>query len=408
MFQPSSEYTPQERRAGIDPEIFPVSHSSVEKWRECPKQYYYDKVARLGRVSGSAADKGTEIHDELQSLAQSREFKQSTLVQLGDEQDYERLRSNALRIFAALPDFGFDASSVQAESTKHFYLRLSDGRHAEVEIRVDLSDVDATEGILKILDYKTGRWVVTDLDVEDEDADSPKVKDANQLKLYGWGMARILAEEEIFVFLVECYQAQVRSGDILGIAFTLEDLEKFGKSWLRTVEAMAADKEFVAKPGKQCFLCPYSHQCEVGAKYIGPGVVMNGTDGKIEWTVRVTNDDEYRAAIGAASQLSAVVEKVREAARNYSKDHPPVQIGSARHGWIFKQKERIKDVASAIDIAKAHGLPLEKLFNFNHKTGGTYIGERGRLRDDDLRNLVEIITDNEWDYEPMKGKKRIQ
>ena len=194
-----------------------ISPSRLERWAQCPRQYYFEQLLRLGEIERpeeileiSALDKGNLIHQILEDFIEgslpdgehalsgpdqrwSEADRQRLLdfaeVRFREYEDLgrtgrpilwairreetlndletflrkdEELRSTHQRVPLAvelpfgLPRRGADPANEQAEAAKAAEVELSDGRHVRLRGLIDRVD-RRSDGVPVVIDYKTGR-----------------------------------------------------------------------------------------------------------------------------------------------------------------------------------------------------------------------------------------------------------
>jgi len=244
------------------------SHSSLSAYETCPKKYQFRYVLKVPVESeGIEAFVGKRVHEVLERLYQfaargmvpslarvlarfranwSEQFDAARLrivrSELGPE-DYlrtgERCLENGYRRL-----YPFDDETVGLEREVAFPLD-AEGRYPVRGVIDRL--VRARDGVLEIHDYKTGRRVPSQ---EELDRD-------RQLALYEIGVRAALREEgEVRLVWHYLLQNVVRKSQR-----TAEQLEALREETRSAIDRIRAETTWAARPGKLCSWCEYRALC---------------------------------------------------------------------------------------------------------------------------------------------------
>jgi putative RecB family exonuclease len=244
------------------------SHSSLSSYETCPKKYELRYVQRVPvETEGIESFVGKRVHEVLERLYQfsARGLVPSLervlarfranweegydptrvrIVREGDEMaDYlrvgERCLENAYRRL-----YPFDDETLGLEHPVEFQLD-PDGHYAMRGV-IDRV-VRARDGALEIHDYKTGRWLPKQADLDRD----------RQLALYEIGARRAFGETgEVRLVWHFLRQNQVRSS-----RRTPEQLDAAGGAARATIDRIRAERAWEPRPGPLCAWCEYRPLC---------------------------------------------------------------------------------------------------------------------------------------------------
>lgn len=283
------------RRLQCTPVQRVFSHSSLASYESCPKKYELRYVLRVPvETEGIEAFVGKRVHEVLERLYR---FAGRGLVP-SLERVLERFRAN----FAASYDparvrivrEGEEAADhlrVGERCLENAYRRLypfdDETLGLEHPVRFDLDAggeysfrgvidrvVRARDGALEIHDYKTGRWVPKQADLDRD----------RQLGLYEIGARRAFGESgEVRLVWHFLRQNRVRTS-----SRTPEQLEATAGAARATIDRIRAERAFEPRPGTLCAWCEYRAVCpafagvadaasEAAADATPPGAVAEAT-----------------------------------------------------------------------------------------------------------------------------------
>jgi RecB family exonuclease len=246
------------------------SHSRLGVYETCPRQYRFQYVDRVPvpEVRTVAMFLGSLVHAALEDLYD--QVRRRTRPELETVlEGYRRRWSQAWRSDIALGPEGLSADDHRRhgeELLAAYYRRhhpfdrdrtvsverlvmfpLSEGRRIWLQGFVDRISV-TPEGLWQIHDYKTGRRLPTQEDVDHD----------RQLALYQIGVQRDFPHEARRVELVWHYLAH----DVeLRSRREPEALRSLAGATLALIEAIEADTAFAAVTGPHCHRCAYRSIC---------------------------------------------------------------------------------------------------------------------------------------------------
>ena len=244
------------------------SHSSLSSFETCPKKYQLRYVLKVpADTEGIEAFVGKRVHEVLERLYQfaARGMVPSLARVIARfranwEEQYDAERMRIVRNELAPEDYQragerclenayrrlypFDDETIGLEHAVQFPLD-DDGRYAVRGVIDRL--VRARDGVLEIHDYKTGRRLPSQ-DELDRD---------RQLALYEIGVRAALREEGE-VRLVWHYLLQ----NVVRVSTrTPEQLAALREVTCRTIDRIRAEEAWDARPGKLCPWCEYRSIC---------------------------------------------------------------------------------------------------------------------------------------------------
>lgn len=244
------------------------SHSSLSSFETCPKKYELRYIQRVPvETEGIESFVGKRVHEVLERLYEfagrglvpslervlgrfranweaGYDATRVRIVREGDEMaDYvrvgERCLENAYRRL-----YPFDDETLGLEHPIEFLLD-ADGQYAMRGV-IDRV-VRARDGALEIHDYKTGRWLPKQADLDRD----------RQLALYEIGARRAFGETgEVRLVWHFLRQGQVRSS-----RRTPEQLAAAGEAARGTIDRIRAEKAWEPRPGSLCPWCEYRPLC---------------------------------------------------------------------------------------------------------------------------------------------------
>jgi DNA helicase II / ATP-dependent DNA helicase PcrA len=150
-----------------------LSVTAINNFLECPRRYFYSNLIRLPEAYTRAASFGTAIHKALKDfnevINQGSEvsgkillemYKKALLAQKESlsESDYEELEKKGKKVLEGYFEthkVGFVAGSKNEVSLKTSI--VVDGIPEEVRLRGILDKIEACEGGVRVVDYKTGK-----------------------------------------------------------------------------------------------------------------------------------------------------------------------------------------------------------------------------------------------------------
>ena len=244
-----------------------LSPSSIDCWRLCPRRFYYQEIERLPFEESYSYQQllGLVVHGALESLMRLdpsvRAEQVSAHVERGARRQAVRVPTTAHDVQGAqemlqeearalvepyvIAD-GADVRPLKLE--QRFQLRLKGG--TVIKTRVDRIDKTAS-GLLRIVDYKTGRHQIDERDLARESA--PVVQ------LLAVGRASETPIERIT-------WTYLRSGESISWWPEEDDVEEAAEWIVKLLRDIHRDREFVPNPGVQCSSCSFTEICPATAR----------------------------------------------------------------------------------------------------------------------------------------------
>lgn len=216
------------------------SHSGLKTYEKCPQWAGYRYIQKLPEKKGPAAQRGTDVHDQLETAIKER-------------------RKLPVEAKAFAPEFKrmqelFDRGRVKLELERAFDRNWKPvswkegwGR-AKYDARVLLS-----KELLLLVDYKTGR------------KDGNEVDHSEQGQIYM--LSEFMIEPEINEIVVEFWYLDVN--DLTRMRYTREQGVRYFKSINTRAVKMTSDTALEATPSRwACKWCPYRQDrggpCKIG------------------------------------------------------------------------------------------------------------------------------------------------
>jgi hypothetical protein len=245
-------------RSGFYPdEWFPISHSQIERYELCPRWYEFENIKRLGRESGHAASIGTELHDIQRELAElglegTRTYL-SAMVPLTRSKDFKLLRDALEQVYIKREYL------YSTEATYHWEWeaqRDRDGKLLKVqfEARPDFIFIDPIEGQLEIVDGKSSKDVLPEIDDDPQGLSySVVVTNLPEFDLFA-------SQDILFT------QIQWAKGRTVSTIFSVDKIVEWGEFLKNKTKAILNDEEFKPQTGVHCQWCPFILKCDAGQK----------------------------------------------------------------------------------------------------------------------------------------------
>lgn len=243
-----------------------ISPSAIDRYRQCPRAVWFQLIAKVprrerpsptlmvGNAVHAALDRffGLRVEDRdppeevlhrcLRSVWR-RHRKSDTFLTRDEERDYGEQGLRLLSTFAK----AFDTTAVPLARERWVSTRLPNG--VELYGKVDRVDGEVrphAKGVLTVIDYKTGRYVLDSEDLRDEPA----------------AQAYVLATEDEYVReVVRVRYLYLAAGQEAWWELEREDVDTAREALLATTSRMYADQEFEPNPGEHCGRCPFAHVC---------------------------------------------------------------------------------------------------------------------------------------------------
>lgn len=237
-----------------------ISPTAIDRYRECPRRFFWHDVERLDRDSAQSAEMivGSAVHRALELAFQlhphqrdedallrlldaswRRFWKPS--MQLNGEQEARHAAEEMLRQFPG----NFDLGAIPLRLEQRVELSLPGG--SRLVTRIDR--VDRGRAGLRVIDYKTGRYQVDSRDLPGETA----------AMVHAIAIARLAGEpvERVSHFYL-------RSGEEVYWEPEAEDVGAAGERLKRYLREISTDATFAPQPGDGCRMCPFALRCPAG------------------------------------------------------------------------------------------------------------------------------------------------
>ena len=228
-----------------------LSFSSIQAYRDCPRQYWYRHVQRLPVVQSAEAVQGVILHETLRRAGEARREGADVTAPL--------LRALHREVWnaTAFPDPRRAATFERNGAAQLESYRAKgglDGHPAHLEeaftVAVDgwklngvVDRIDRTPDAWRIIDYKTGRPL-------------PRGRRELQVALYALGATSALNLEH-----VELEIAYLASGESVHVDHTDELVAEATRQGAEVAEGVRSGR-FDARPDRRrCRLCPYRLVC---------------------------------------------------------------------------------------------------------------------------------------------------
>lgn len=281
-----------------------LSPSALNNYRNCPLKFYYENILSI-RENDEVSDEmdqselGTCIHNVLENAYKpfvgknlTKEALQKVLDNLDtyiDEALKEQFqhgrnhegRNHLLESVAKTQLSNFlkgeikqleksEIKIVGLEQDPHYYLNVDvGGENVRVKIYGRYDRIDIKDGILRIVDYKTGRVEEKDLIVKDANPDLMNVSDKwFQVMTYAWLYQRNKNESQSFVSGI--MPLGRLSAELMGASWeehtvmNAQQIDKFEELLKKLVANLMDPKiPFEANhESKSCNYCPFAETCQ--------------------------------------------------------------------------------------------------------------------------------------------------
>jgi putative RecB family exonuclease len=258
------------------PEIY--SHSRLSSFESCPRKFHYRYVQKLPVETESIeAFAGKRVHEVLERLykaaQQSRFPSLERVLRLFRELWTEHFKPESVRIARAenAPElYRENGERCLTNYYRRFYPFDSDqtlGLEQRVSFSLDaVGDyrvqgvidrvVRARDGVLEIHDFKTGKWVPTQKELDRD----------RQLALYQIGVAETYgAEQPIRLVWHYLLRDQVRTS-----TRTPEALEDLREHTIQLIDAIRSERNFEPRPSALCGWCEFAEICPASGRQRAP------------------------------------------------------------------------------------------------------------------------------------------
>lgn len=203
------------------------SYSRLSEWEGCPKKSYFKVIEKLKEPGSEAMERGSKIHKE------GENFLKGLLEEVPETYKLLAQELAEVKMLGA-------KSEVEATFTKDW--QSCGWFDAEAYLRIKIDIVVAQDGVIRLIDIKTGK---------NKGGDTYK----DQLELYA--LAAMLIFPDISGISAELWF--VDSGEIIGTsAYKPSQLEELKARWEKRIVPMMNDTIFAPRPSSACKWCWFS------------------------------------------------------------------------------------------------------------------------------------------------------
>jgi CRISPR/Cas system-associated exonuclease Cas4 (RecB family) len=216
------------------------TYSSWSTYAECPRKYRYTYVDHLPQPPNAHADRGTEIHAQLEQCLLQRNTAQFPTDIKGDTDFWEERVAKLIKT-GATPEEMWTFDDGWNETEREVWCRMKTDAHNIIR-----------KSIAHVVDYKTGR--VYDL------------KHKQQGEVYALGA--FAKFDDVKVVNVEMWYLD-QGVEVASYAYNRDDARRLAQIWRGRAETLLADRTFAPTPGNwACRFCPFSAKkggpCDAG------------------------------------------------------------------------------------------------------------------------------------------------
>ena len=245
------------------------SHSRLSSFEKCPKQFYYRYVLEIPAESeGIEAFMGKRVHEILerlyifagQGMVPSLEKVIVRYHAFWDEH-YDEKRVKIVKRGTPVSRYrALGVRCIEYYYRRNFPFDQTETLGIEEEVRFELDDsgryafrgiidrvVRAADGAIEIHDYKTGRYV-------------PSQKDLNQdrqLAIYQMGLRDKHGEDQSYRLVWQFLQRK----ELRTSSRTPEQLDKLRRETIELIDRIEATTEFPVQRNRLCDWCEYKDRC---------------------------------------------------------------------------------------------------------------------------------------------------
>ena len=232
----------------------PYTHSRIQNYKNCPRQFYYDQVQKLPKEfkPSVALDRGTlihlifEHHKDLTKIKTSRDFKQIIERKLLSKEQIKEC-------FSIYDNFMNSKVGKSLFSRKQLFAEMSLGLTDNLDITafgkdnflrgyIDAAVVDEKSDTLIVIDYKTGRY--------------KEQQDFSQLLWYSIGLFSKMPSDKILMVY-----AFVEHNKINKQVLHRKDIEKYKRALYDTVDKIEIDELWKKNETGLCDWCVFQNYC---------------------------------------------------------------------------------------------------------------------------------------------------
>lgn len=206
----------------------PWGWSKLDTYRGCPRRFYYQYVEKLpSGKPGPALVRGARIHDDLDMYVKKWDSK---------------LPAEAIK-WKDYVDGLRDQPSVTGEQGLGFdkdWTQLPDWFQPSTWLRVKIDAWYTDGGMVKIVDWKTGKY---------------RVPSSDQLKLYAAAASSMVPDATTFVVEMPYIDQHPKK---YTAEYTKADIPMIKKDFENEVAVIYRTESWPTKPSRACRYCPYS------------------------------------------------------------------------------------------------------------------------------------------------------
>jgi putative RecB family exonuclease len=249
------------------------SHSRLGCFEKCPKQFHYRYVLEVpAETEGIEAFMGKRVHEVLERLYEftgkgmvpsiekvlhrynafwDEHYDEKRVVIVKKKfpaSHYRKLGEKCIENYYRR-HFPFDRDeTLGIEETVHF--NLDEAGEYKVRGIIDRI-VRARDGAIEIQDYKTGRYVPPQQQLDED----------RQLALYQIGLSERFPDEPVRLIWHYLQSGQIRSSQR-----NPDQLDELKTQTCRLIDRIEATEEFPARKSQLCDWCAYKEPCFASAK----------------------------------------------------------------------------------------------------------------------------------------------
>lgn len=303
----------------------PLSYSSVDLYRRCPRRWKFQKVDGMPSDSGLPAELGREIHDWIAQRLAGKD-KRFPALPMGAGLSYRQLVEVAEAMLEEISSEVLFGGQLYIERPIAWEYLLPGTK----VLNLTIPDVLVVNGQRAVIwDWKSGwRMQAPREGAGDVDEDqTPSDRGSDQGLYYALGAA-----EHHGVTEVEFRVVMLRWARTLPASYRAPDIDGFREELIALAREISEDTEFRPRPGGECRLCPYSlGKCEVGTQYAS-GMVKLGPQGvELPPVVLATPEEAERIGAFLCFADEGVTKKLKAWLNDYTDQHGMVRVGKG--GW---------------------------------------------------------------------------
>jgi len=229
------------------------SYSRIDTYNMCPAKYFYSYISKEPRQFAPAAVLGNIVHEVFENVLDNEK-----------KLDLDELKSEYVKTIPKWDSMGqipqdlLDAGNVIIDEfydtnvdlplniyAKELGFELLIGSYV---VRGFIDRVDVVGDRVNIIDYKTGKWEIS----------NKEIPNSLQLGIYAMAAKEIFPDKEIYA---EMYY--LRSGRRKGHLFTDDDLVKVKKNLIQSMNKIINDQNFT--PTSNTRVCSFCDHAKSGA-----------------------------------------------------------------------------------------------------------------------------------------------